>query len=115
MSDNSFFKGLLIGGLLGVAAGLLLAPKSGKETRADIRNKTEDLVKAAKEEYQQIMESAKSQAQAAMASASRIAGDVRAEVAEAAEAGKEKFEETSGRLKRAVDAGVKAYQEAKKE
>ncbi len=35
----SFVKGALIGALAGVTAGVLFAPKSGKETREDIKNK----------------------------------------------------------------------------
>lgn len=36
-SSDDFFKGLLFGTVVGVTAGLLLAPKSGEETRANIR------------------------------------------------------------------------------
>lgn len=43
MSDRSggaeFFAGLVIGGLVGAALALLLAPQSGEETRAQIRDK----------------------------------------------------------------------------
>ncbi len=40
MSNNdssSFFKGALIGAIAGAAAGILFAPKSGVETREDIK------------------------------------------------------------------------------
>lgn len=54
MADNdsgmAFISGFLLGGLVGAAVGLLLAPKSGAETRAGIaehsdawRNRAEDL------------------------------------------------------------------------
>ena len=36
-SSDDFFKGLLFGTAVGVAAGILLAPKSGAETREDLR------------------------------------------------------------------------------
>ena len=36
-STDDFFKGLLFGAVIGAAAGVLLAPKSGAETRADIK------------------------------------------------------------------------------
>ena len=53
MADNdsgmAFISGFLLGGLVGAAVGLLLAPKSGAETRAGIaehsdawRNRAED-------------------------------------------------------------------------
>jgi gas vesicle protein len=45
------FKGLLIGGALGALAGILFAPKSGKELRADIKEKGRDAVKGAKGMY----------------------------------------------------------------
>ena len=42
MSKKNVVKGTLIAGLVGMVAGLLLAPKSGKETREDIRGKLKD-------------------------------------------------------------------------
>lgn len=42
---NSFLAGLLAGAAVGSIAALLLAPKSGKETREDLRKKLEDLEK----------------------------------------------------------------------
>ena len=45
------FKGLLIGGALGALAGILFAPKSGKELRADIKEKGSNVLKGAKEIY----------------------------------------------------------------
>lgn len=43
--------GLLIGGAIGVLAGILFAPKSGKELRSDIREKGNAVLKDAKEMY----------------------------------------------------------------
>src|SRR5262245_8571271 len=37
---GAFFAGLVIGGLVGAALALLLAPQSGEETRAQIRDKS---------------------------------------------------------------------------
>mgnify|MGYP001117807221 FL=1 len=49
-STEDFFKGLILGAAVGTVAGILLAPKSGKETREDIKqfaldvsNKAQDL------------------------------------------------------------------------
>jgi gas vesicle protein len=38
-SGAEFFAGLVIGGLVGATLALLLAPQSGEETRAQIRDK----------------------------------------------------------------------------
>lgn len=47
MSDNNdfftFFAGMVIGGLVGAATALLLAPASGEETRAILRDKSIEL------------------------------------------------------------------------
>jgi len=46
--DNGMGKGLLIGFLTGAAVGsiiaLLYAPKSGKELRSDIKNKSQEFM-----------------------------------------------------------------------
>ena len=45
MSESRrFTEGLLIGGLLGVAAGLLLAPKPGEDMRKEIGHKVQEAV-----------------------------------------------------------------------
>ncbi len=41
-SSDEFFKGLLFGTVVGVTAGILLAPKSGAETREDIKRLAEE-------------------------------------------------------------------------
>jgi gas vesicle protein len=46
-----FFMGLLIGGALGVLAGILFAPKSGNELRSDIKEKGSEVLKDGKEIY----------------------------------------------------------------
>jgi len=46
-----FFKGLLVGGALGALAGILFAPKSGKEMRSDIKKKGNKIVKDGQEIY----------------------------------------------------------------
>jgi gas vesicle protein len=47
MSDNNdfatFFAGMIIGGLVGAAAAMLLAPQSGEDTRAMLRDKSIEL------------------------------------------------------------------------
>lgn len=43
MSKGKFVLGALVGAAAGVVAGMLTAPKSGKETRADIKAKAAEL------------------------------------------------------------------------
>lgn len=48
---NSTLKGLLLGAIAGLTAGVLFAPKSGKETREDIKNKALELTGKARDLY----------------------------------------------------------------
>ncbi|MFH1559862.1 MAG: YtxH domain-containing protein [Chloroflexota bacterium] len=51
-SDNSgsgFGTGLILGGIIGALAGLLLAPRLGEETRAQVMERTAELRHVAEE------------------------------------------------------------------
>ena len=63
MSAGKFLAGFIVGGAVGAIAGLLLAPKSGEETRAmiaktssEIYDKTEDSLKEIKEKAEVVVE-----------------------------------------------------------
>ncbi len=47
MSKGKFALGALFGAAVGIVAGILTAPKSGKETRAELKSKAEDAKKKA--------------------------------------------------------------------
>ena len=48
MSNSSrFFEGLLLGGILGAIAGVLFAPKSGREMRKQLADTSEEAYKSA--------------------------------------------------------------------
>jgi gas vesicle protein len=49
--QDRFFMGLLIGGALGALAGILFAPKSGKELRSELKEKGNEVLKEGKEIY----------------------------------------------------------------
>ena len=40
---SSYFEGLMLGGILGAVAGVLLAPLAGEETRNKLRAKLDEL------------------------------------------------------------------------
>ncbi|MGA3085483.1 MAG: YtxH domain-containing protein [Thermodesulfobacteriota bacterium] len=48
---GNFLKGLVIGSFLGAVAGILFAPKSGKELRSDIKEKWNEVFKDGKGIY----------------------------------------------------------------
>ncbi len=54
-----FLKGFVIGGFAGALAGILFAPKSGRELRADIKEKGNEVLKDSQEIYEEATEKAK--------------------------------------------------------
>ena len=46
---GKFFLGAALGAIAGAVAGIVMAPKSGEETRKDIKNATDKTVKDVKE------------------------------------------------------------------
>ena len=63
MSAGKFLAGFIIGGAVGALAGLLLAPKTGEETRemiaktsSELYGKTEDSLKEIKEKAEVVVE-----------------------------------------------------------
>lgn len=58
MSATKFFTGFLVGGAIGAIAGILLAPKSGEETRALIAETTKDVTKRAEATVKEIQDKA---------------------------------------------------------
>ena len=63
MSAGKFLAGFLVGGAIGAVAGILLAPKSGEETRemiaktsSEIYGKTEDSLKEIKEKAEVVVD-----------------------------------------------------------
>lgn len=122
MSDRTYdyFRGLLVGGLIGAVIGILYAPKSGKETREEIGRKTEEIMAKAKEEYELALERSKKAYDVAVkclhqmeSSAKDKFIEMEEKVGGLAERGKETLQDTNGRFKKAMDAGVEAFKEEK--
>lgn len=118
--NGDLLKGLIIGGLIGAALGILYAPKSGKETREDIARKTEDLLSKAKDEYDKAVAKSKAAYESALlrlkeleSSAKEKVEEVEGKVSEFAHQSAEAMQDNKNRLKKAIDAGVEAYREEK--
>lgn len=91
MSKAKVGLGVIIGAAAGVVAGILTAPKSGKETRADIKAKAKDV---------------KSKANAK-------ATEAKAKATEVKEAVKDKAVDLKGRTERAVKGAKKGFNSKK--
>ena len=118
--NGDFLKGLLIGGLIGAIAGILYAPKSGKETREDIARTTDDLLYRTKDEYEKAIEKSKEAYEAAVKrlkdlelSAKDKFYEAESKVSEFAHNSAEAIVDNKNRLKKAIDAGTAAYREEK--
>ncbi len=90
MDEDNKFSYFFLGLGLGVAAGLLFAPKSGPETRDMIRSKADE-----GKEYLR-----------------RRSNEVRDQAADAIERGKSTVSRQRDNLVAAVEAGKQAYREA---
>lgn len=58
MSAGKFLAGFLVGGAIGAVAGILLAPKSGEETRAMLADGAKEALNKADETVKQIQSKA---------------------------------------------------------
>ncbi|HUN64583.1 MAG TPA: YtxH domain-containing protein [Bacteroidota bacterium] len=122
--QNGMTKGLLIGflagGVVGVLAALLYAPKSGKELRADIKRKASDIAESAtdyiqgartkgsdminegKERSDQLIADAKEKAEHILGNAEKVLSGIR-----------QRAGEEPGKVKSAFRAGMDAYRSEK--
>jgi gas vesicle protein len=91
MSKGKFALGALVGAAVGFVAGVLTAPKSGKETRADIKEKAT--------EYKDV--------------AGKKADEVKTKAEEVVEDVKVKAEDLKGRTERAVAGAKKGFNSKK--
>ncbi len=98
---SSALAGLLIGGLAGAGAALLLAPQSGKETRDQIQQKTLELRDRTAETVEGAVSQVKSQTR-------RITSGVREKAEELQHQGQEMIAEQLDRVSAAAEAGKAA-------
>jgi len=113
---EGFVKGIILGGIIGAAIGILYAPQSGRKTREDISGKGEELLTKVKEEYEAVLkksgkayESAVKQLKHLESSTLKKVGEMEEKVDELTELGKEALHDTKSHLKEAVNTAVHAF------
>ena len=98
------FKGLLIGSLVGAATMLLFAPRSGEETRAEIRGKALELRDRTTETVRDTVSQAKSKA-------NELKENVKDKASELKQRGKQTAHEQLERVSQATETGKQRVQE----
>ena len=108
---GGFFTGLLMGGLIGATAGLLLAPKSGELLRAQIRDKSMEVrdqvthtAEDARQRTETLVADTKTKAETLLEKTKSQAEDLQRRSAELVKTGK-------GRVEKTAEAAVQAAQE----
>jgi gas vesicle protein len=99
----NFLAGIVIGGLTGAAAAILLAPQSGKETREQIRQKAAEL----RDQTTASVEDAVSQVRS---KAGQIKDDVSEKAKDLKQQGEDVLVEQLDRVSAAAETGKKAIQ-----
>jgi gas vesicle protein len=126
--NNGMLKGLIIGVLAGGAVGaliaLLYAPKSGRELRADIKERaddfmegTEEYVAAAKSRAGEIVSEAKKRSDELITDAKRKAGTLIEDADKIISGARGKtavVAEEGQKIKNAVKAGFDAYKDERR-
>ena len=109
MSKGKIVLGTIFGAVAGFAAGILSAPKSGKETRQDIKDAAKKTKDVAVEKAGEAKEATLRTAKDVKEKAEGVAGDVSKKVKEVAEDVTEKGEELVQRGNQAVEGAQKGF------
>jgi len=107
-SGLEFFAGFVIGGLVGAAVALILAPQSGEETRAQIRERSIELRDRAGELAVEARQRAEELSEEARRRAEDLSADTRKRVEEI-------IADARMRLEEAIEEGRKAATKKKDE
>jgi len=138
MSNNinnvkGFLIGFLAGGTVGAIIALLTTPKSGKELRGDIKQKSEEyfddadkyyretknkageMIREGKRKYAMIIKDIKSKPEEILKGAERVYNDAKEKTNAVLHPGKEKIKTETENLKYSFKTGINANNEAKKD
>jgi gas vesicle protein len=110
-SGGSFFSGLLVGGLLGAAAGLLLAPQSGQRTRTMLRDKSLEVRDQVKHTAQETRERAEMLVEDTRSKAETLVEETKAKAEALQERGRDLIKTGKGRVEKTAEAAMQAAQE----
>ena len=102
---KNFLLGLLIGGLTGAAAMVLLAPQSGKRTRAKIQNRTIQLRDRTTTNIKKAVAQVRSETD-------KITSEVQEKAGELKQLGQDKLVKQLDRVSAALDTGKTAVEAA---
>jgi len=109
-TDNSGFAlGLLVGAALGAAAAILFAPKSGEETRQQIKDLADQQKENLKNQWEQTKEKAAGVADAAKEKLNDVAGQTKDTVDTYADKAKGAVDQVADNTKSNVDKFQKPY------
>jgi gas vesicle protein len=122
---SAFLSGFIIGGLVGAAVALIMAPQSGEETRKyiadrsiELRNSAEETVGQYRERATELAGEARTKAttyaEEARKRAEELAHEARVRAEELASKGQESFTETREKVKHAVEERAASLRKSKK-
>lgn len=117
MSDNSsdlgaFLAGFVIGGLIGAATALILAPQSGEATRDQIKSQGSQLATSGESFVQQYREQANSLTQPIMDKANNASSNVQEQARIVLDKGREQVNKVRGQASGSVENSHNGTEEA---
>lgn len=112
---SMLIAGFGLGTLVGTVIGLLVAPKAGRELRADIAEYSKDYYDKARQYGHEAYESSREKARQAYDSGRERAREYSARVGEKIDEARENLGKTAKRMGQSVKSGVEAARESYKE
>lgn len=132
-SVKGFFIGLLAGGAVGTVVALLTTPKSGKNLRKEIKQKSDEYIdevdnyltetkrnagrvmNESRRKLASILHDLKSKPEAIYRDTEKVFNDVKGKTKAVFDSGKERVEKETERLTSSVKAGIETYNDEKKQ